>query len=116
LVCFIRAKELSTKKVSLASDTYELVDTFIQKLDNDTSKFNSYITYKQLGVGDDAQQTPSTSSISMKAIKSEPKSLKRRRSTMPTSSASRKSVSRRKEHDAQMPSTSASCLLNICFY
>jgi hypothetical protein len=115
LVYFIRAKELSTKKVSLASDTYELVDTFIQKLDNDTSKFNSYITYKQLG--DDAQQqTPSTSSISMKAIKSEPKSLKRRRSTMPTSSASRKSVSRRKEHDAQMPSTSASCLLNICFY
>lgn len=46
--CLAKAKELSERKVELASQTYECVDEFIQKLDHDTAEFNNYVYQKQL--------------------------------------------------------------------
>jgi hypothetical protein len=44
-----RAKELCRQKIAIASETYESVDEFIQKLDNDTAKFNLYMSNKHGG-------------------------------------------------------------------
>uniref|UniRef100_A0A183CC41 ING domain-containing protein n=1 Tax=Globodera pallida TaxID=36090 RepID=A0A183CC41_GLOPA len=37
-----RAKNLSDDKIQLAESNYEMVDVFIQKLDKETSSFNSF--------------------------------------------------------------------------
>ena len=55
-----RAKELCQQKIAIASETYEFVDEFIQKLDNDTAKFNVYMANKH---GGDARM-PGTSAAS----------------------------------------------------
>ncbi|KAL7071794.1 hypothetical protein ACQ4LE_008926 [Meloidogyne hapla] len=64
--CFAQAKTFCDKKIAIASETYELVDGFIQKLDSDTSKFNLLLTQKQQQQYNEIaekgkKQTPSTS-------------------------------------------------------
>nr|CAD2150692.1 unnamed protein product [Meloidogyne enterolobii] len=64
--CFAQARSFCDKKISIASETYELVDSFIQKLDSDTSKFNTLLAQKQQQQFNEIEekgkkQTPSTS-------------------------------------------------------
>uniref|UniRef100_A0A915LJ49 Inhibitor of growth protein N-terminal histone-binding domain-containing protein n=1 Tax=Meloidogyne javanica TaxID=6303 RepID=A0A915LJ49_MELJA len=64
--CFAQARSFCDKKIIIASETYELVDSFIQKLDSDTSKFNTILAQKQQQQFNEIEekgkkQTPSTS-------------------------------------------------------
>lgn len=44
-------RELSDEKIRISEQTYELVDKYIIKLDNDTAKLNSTVRRKVLGGG-----------------------------------------------------------------
>lgn len=39
-------REMSDQKIKLAAQTYELVDKYIIRLDNETAKFNSVVRKK----------------------------------------------------------------------
>ncbi|KAI1733184.1 PHD-finger domain-containing protein [Ditylenchus destructor] len=55
---FNKMKEISDTKIRLASQTYELVDKYIIRLDNDTAKFNACVR-KKLAMDGGSQATSS---------------------------------------------------------
>jgi hypothetical protein len=60
-----RAKKLCDQKIDTASETYEMVDGFIQKLDCDTAKFTTFVQQKHANAGPVAGTSSSSRNKSM---------------------------------------------------
>ena len=96
LACFAEAKKLCDQKIDTASETYEMVDGFIQKLDCDTAKFTTFVQQKHANAGTVAG-TSSSSRNKISAVELEPGSTSRkRRGTTSSASTSTPAVSSHK--------------------